>query len=228
MKVSLIMITINREKIVRETLGKILNNTHYENWELLVADNGSNDGVIEYIKSLNPAVHLIHGENKGVAYSLNRLIEKSQGDLICHIGNDIVMDDGWLKEMVEHQEAITNTGVCAVHTVEELPPPSEVQGRQVHLSPKVYGPKMYRKELVKKLAYKEFSKYGLEDADLSLRFYYRGLYNYYVPNIKGIHIGHDCEEDTPYRKMKWEELKKANLGFEISLNEYQQNATPKY
>lgn len=222
------MITIDREEIVRETLSKILNNTGYDNWELLVADNGSTDGVIEYIKSLNPAVHLLHGENKGVAYSLNRLIEKASGELICHIGNDIIMDDNWLRTMVECQQNIKDTGVCAVHTVMDLPEIKELSGINVHPRPKVFGPKMYRKELVKDLAYKEWSKYGLEDSDLSLRFYYQGLYNYYVPSIRGHHIGHDVGQDTEYRKMKWEELKKADAPFNLSIKEYQKNARQKY
>ena len=156
MKVSLIMITIDRLEIVKQTLGKILSNTGYDNWELCVADNGSTDGVIDYISSLNPAVHILHGENKGVAYSLNRLIEQSSGELVCHIGNDIVMDDNWLKTMVDYQQAIPSTGVCAIHTVEALHPLAEIAGKQVHLGKLVFGPKMYRKKLVEKEAYKEF------------------------------------------------------------------------
>jgi len=228
MKVSLIMITINREAMVRETLEKILNNTGHNDWELLVADNGSTDGVIEYIKSLKPAVHLLHGENKGVAYSLNRLIEKASGELICHIGNDIVMTDGWMGKMVEYQKAIPETGICAVHTVEKLHDLKEINGKQVHLGAKVFGPKMYRKELVKNLAYKEWSKYGLEDSDLAMRFYYQGLYNYYVPGLKGTHLGHDIEDKGEYRQMKWEELKKADLFYNESIKQYQQNDKSSY
>lgn len=220
MKVSLIMITIDREDIVKQTLTHILNNTGYDNWELCVADNGSTDNVSEYIKSLNPAVHILNGENKGVAYTLNQLIKQSSGELICHIGNDIVMDDNWMQSMVEHQQAIPSTGVCAVHTVEVLPPLVEIGGKNVHLNKIVFGPKMYRKKLVENQAYKEFSKYGLEDSDLSLRFYYKGYYNYYIPNIKGSHIGHDCNQDTEYRKMKNEELAKAQKGFIESINKY--------
>jgi len=216
------MITIDRKAIVKQTLEKILNNAGTE-FELLVADNGSTDGVIEYIKSLNPAVHLIHEENKGVAYSLNELIKRSNGDFICHIGNDIEMTDNWLKTMLECQLAIPQTGVCAVHTVQELPHLQMVNNKEVHLRQYVFGPKMYRKELVKDLAYKEFSKYGLEDSDLSLRFYYQGLYNYYVPDVKGTHVGHDVESDSEYRKMKWEELKKAQVGYDKSIKEYQSN-----
>lgn len=228
MKVSIIMLTIDREKIVRETLDKILKNTGYDDWELLVADNGSTDGVIDYIKSLNPAVHLIHGENKGVAYSLNRLIEKSTGELICHIGNDIEMSDGWMKTMVDCQNHIASTGVCAVHTVEMLPPVSTIAGLGVHLNKIVFGTKMFRKKLVEKEGYKEWSKYGMEDSDLSLRFYYQGYYNYYVPEIRGVHIGHDGGDDTDYRRMKNEELAKANIGFIKSVNEYKKYDISRY
>lgn len=115
------MITIDREDIVKQTLDRILNNTGHDDFELLVADNGSTDGVIDYITSLDPAVHLLHGENKGVAYSLNRLIEKANGELIVHIGNDILMPQNWLKDMVHYHTKIPQTGICAIHVVEQLP-----------------------------------------------------------------------------------------------------------
>jgi len=229
MKVSIIMITIDRYEILKETLDVILKNTGYDNFELCVADNGStNKRVKEYIESLKPAVFIENGENKGVAHTLNQLIEKSTGDLICHIGNDIVMTDDWMKSLVEHQTAIPDTGVNAVYVVETLPELVEVSGKSVRLSKIVFGCKMYRKELVKDLAYKEWSKYGLEDSDLSLRFYYQGLKNYYVPNKQGFHNGRDEKANTPYRMMKWAELKKAEPHFNKSIAEYKKNDKSTY
>jgi glycosyltransferase involved in cell wall biosynthesis len=215
------MITLNRKEIVKKTLDKILNNAGCE-FELLVVDNGSTDGVDDYIASLSPKLLIRHTENKGVAYSLNKLIKRANGEYICHIGNDIEMDCGWLKSMLYYSKKIP-TGVCAIHVVEELPEKTKINGEEVHLRKVVFGSKMYRRALVKDLAYKEWSKYGLEDSDLSLRFYYQGLYNYYIPGYKGIHVGEDHRDKGAYRKMKWEELAKAEIGYLESIKEYKKN-----
>jgi glycosyltransferase involved in cell wall biosynthesis len=224
------MITLNRREVVKKTLDKILNNTGLsrDEWELLVVDNGSTDGVDEYINSLKPKLLIKHHENKGVAHSLNKLIKKASGDYICHIGNDIEMDDGWLKGLLDCHKAIPQTGIAAIHTVEALHPIANICGVDVHLGKGVFGPKMFRRELVKDLAYKEWSKYGLEDSDLALRFYYQGLYNYYIPGIKGKHVGDDVGENSEYRKMKWQELEKAQVGFNLSIKEYRTNDRSNY
>ena len=222
------MLTLNKEELVKETLDIILNNTGYDNWELLVCDNGSSDGVIGYIKSLNPKVHIKHLWNRGVAFSLNKLIKEASGKYICHMGNDILLPDGWMKMMVEYQEAIPETGICAIHVVNDLPELKTVGKYSIHLAEKVFGTKMYRKELVDEFAYHRWSKYGLEDSDLALRFYYQGLYNYYIPGLKGFHLGDDVAAKNDYREMKWQELRKAEEPFNKKVLEYKKNDRRKY
>jgi glycosyltransferase involved in cell wall biosynthesis len=217
MKVSIIMITIDRYEQTKKTLDKILNNTGYEDFELLVADNGSTDErVIDYIKSLNPAVHLINGENKGVARTLNQLILRAKGDLIVHTGNDIDLPDNWMSEMVKHHELIEDTGICAIHTVEEKYPITEINGIGVHKGKRVFGPKMFSKKLIDKIGYyrEDYHPYGMEDSDLALRSHYSGFHNYYIQGLKAIHEGHDCGQKTEYRKMKDESLIRNSKLFE--------------
>jgi glycosyltransferase involved in cell wall biosynthesis len=217
MKVSIIMITIDRYEQTKKTLDKILNNTGYEDFELLVADNGSTDErVIDYIKSLNPAVHLINGENKGVARTLNQLILRAKGDLIVHTGNDIDLPDGWLKGLLDCHKAIPNTGIAAIHTVEKLYPVQEVNGVGVHVGKRIFGTKMFSRKLIDKIGYyrEDYHPYGMEDSDLSLRSHYSGMINYYIPSLRARHEGHDCGQDTEYRKMKNESLIRNSKIFE--------------
>lgn len=215
MKVSIILITINRYEQTKKTLDKILKNAGHE-FELLVADNGSDDGVIEYIKSLNPKYHRLNRENEGVARTLNQLILRAEGDLICHIGNDIDMDDGWLAKLVECHSKIPNTGIAAVHTVETLYPAQNIEGLNVHPGKRVFGPKMFGRKLINKIGYyrEDYHPYGLEDSDIALRSHYSGFINYYIPDIRGRHEGHDCGQNTDYRRMKTESLMKASKLFE--------------
>jgi len=217
MKVSIIMITIDRYEQTKKTLDKILNNTGYEDFELLVADNGSIDErVIDYIKSLKPAVHLINKENKGVARTLNQLILRAKGDYIVHTGNDIDLPDNWMAEMVKYHKLIPNTGICAIHTVEEKHELVNINGVEVHAGKRVFGPKMYSRNLIDKIGYyrEDYHPYGMEDSDLALRSHYSGFVNYYIPGLQAIHEGHDCGQKTEYRQMKNESLIRNSKIFE--------------
>lgn len=217
MKVSIIMITIDRYEQTKKTLDKILNNTGYDDFELLVADNGSKDKrVIEYIESLNPAVNLINGENKGVARTLNQLILRAKGDYIVHTGNDIDLPDNWMAEMIKYHKLIPNTGICAIHTVEEKHELININGVKVHAGKRVFGPKMYSRNLIDKIGYyrEDYHPYGMEDSDLALRSHYSGFINYYIPGLQAIHEGHDCGQKTEYRQMKNESLIRNSKLFE--------------
>lgn len=44
----------------------------------------------------------------------------------------------WLKRMVQAAEAIPNTGVCGIHTVEGLEPEEEINGIRLHRSLSVF------------------------------------------------------------------------------------------
>jgi len=190
-------------------------------FELLIADNGSSDGVKEYARS-KADVFIDNGENKGVGHTLNQLIDKASGDYICHIGNDIEMEQDWLKSMAYYQERIE--GVCAIHAVQELHKLEEVNGLKVHLGISVFGPKMFRKGR----KYQEFSRYGFEDSVLCLEAYHEGLHNYYIPGYSGKHVGEDTKEKTEYREMKNRELEKAQPKYLKFIKKYEENSKARY
>jgi glycosyltransferase involved in cell wall biosynthesis len=216
--------TIDRYEMTKETLDIILNNSG-EEFRLHHADNGSSDKrVIEYIKSLNPAYQRVSQTNKGIARTLNELIRVSNGDLIVHIGNDIVMTDGWLSRMKEAYETIHGSGIVACHTVEELYQEKEVNGIKIHEGIRVFGPKMFSRKVIKYLGgYNEvYYPYGMEDSDLAVRSHYSGFRNYYVGGVSGKHNGHDCGEDTEYRKMKNDSLKKNSMIYDKNYELYKE------
>lgn len=94
-KVSIIMGIYNCENTLKVAVDSIINQT-YENWELIMCDDGSVDMTYkiakEYEKIDNRIKVLKNKENKGLAYSLNRCIEESNGEYIARHDADDYSD----------------------------------------------------------------------------------------------------------------------------------------
>ncbi len=65
--------------------------------EVIVVDNGSRDGSVEYLESEHPAVRLVAlTENTGFAHAANRGIEAAAGELVALVNTDVVLSADWL------------------------------------------------------------------------------------------------------------------------------------
>lgn len=90
--ISVIMPVYNAEKFVRSAIQSILNQT-YENFELIVIDDGSTDKSLEIIRSFNdPRIFVTSRENKGLIKSLNEAISYCKGDYIARMDADDISD----------------------------------------------------------------------------------------------------------------------------------------
>lgn len=79
----------------------------YENWQLILIDDGGNDGAIEIaMKYLDDSrIQLISdGKNKGLPARLNELIEMSQSKYFARMDADDIMHPERLKKQVEYLE----------------------------------------------------------------------------------------------------------------------------
>lgn len=76
-KVSILIPTYNREKLIGKSLESILNQTH-KNLEIIIYDDGSTDGTNDVIKSYNDdrIKHIISGKNRGVQKARNALLNE--------------------------------------------------------------------------------------------------------------------------------------------------------
>jgi glycosyltransferase involved in cell wall biosynthesis len=116
--ISAIMIFFNGEKYMEEAIASILTQT-YDNWELLLVDDGSSDRstniALEYVHKFPQKIHYLEHEkhqNLGMSATRNLGIKNAQGDYICFLD----ADDIWLPEKLESQLAtlITHPKVGAV------------------------------------------------------------------------------------------------------------------
>ena len=99
-KISVIVTTYNRPKLLKETLDSILNQT-YVDFELIVVDNNSNYDFFKLIESFNDnRIIAYQNENDGIiAVNRNFGIKKSKGQYIAFCDDD----DIWVKSKLEIQ-----------------------------------------------------------------------------------------------------------------------------
>ncbi|MBW8190738.1 glycosyltransferase family 2 protein [Neiella marina] len=105
--VSLIIPTKNALKLVKTCINSILEKSDYDNFEILLVDNQSDDSAsLKYFEQLNqhPKIRVLRYDQPFNYSAINNFaVEQAQGEIIALVNNDIeVIDGNWLTEMVSH------------------------------------------------------------------------------------------------------------------------------
>lgn len=110
-KVSIITPSFNSEKYICMTIESVQNQT-YQNWEMIIVDDCSNDRTCELVSEIekkDSRIHLIRQENNGGAgKSRNRALAHSTGRFIAYLD----ADDFWLPKKLERQTAFMINNRC--------------------------------------------------------------------------------------------------------------------
>ncbi|WP_179295384.1 glycosyltransferase [Bacillus sp. FJAT-45350] len=100
---SIIILTLNQLEMTKQCLKSIFENTS-ENYEIIVVDNGSTDGTVEYLRTI-PVLNLIENvENRGFAGGCNQGINVAKGDYLVFLNNDTLVTKGWLSSFISHTD----------------------------------------------------------------------------------------------------------------------------
>ena len=96
--VAVIILNWNGEKLLREFLGSVVENTNPDIADVVVADNGSTDGSLAYVATTFPQVKIIRfAENYGYAEGYNQAIAQCADYRYCVLLNsDVQALPGWI------------------------------------------------------------------------------------------------------------------------------------
>jgi len=96
---SIILPTFNREKKILRAINSVIDQS-YNNWELIIIDNKSNDRTRELVANLKcEKIFFYEIENDGViAKSRNLGIDKSKGNYLCFLDSD----DWWDRDKLKY------------------------------------------------------------------------------------------------------------------------------
>lgn len=113
-ELSIIIVNWNTKQLLKNCLSSIQKiRKEVGVLEIIVVDNGSRDGSVEFVKGLGSQVRLIENtKNLGFARANNQGIKIAKGKYIFLLNSDTVVKEGALKKLVEYLEK--HRGVAAV------------------------------------------------------------------------------------------------------------------
>jgi hypothetical protein len=98
------ILNYNGIRYLKDCLNSVLA-TDYENFELIVIDNASTDGSVEFVKKNYPQVKLVENKrNYGFAAALNKNSDVLGSEYIAFLNNDVVVESNWLGILVACME----------------------------------------------------------------------------------------------------------------------------
>lgn len=103
-KVSIVMPVFNKEAYLEKTLSAIRNQV-FQDWELIIVNDGSTDGSRDILERFVAADHrmiLIYQENAGVSSARNAGIHKATGEWVWFVDADDVPDIDFLNHAFAH------------------------------------------------------------------------------------------------------------------------------
>lgn len=97
-KFSIVILTHNRLDVTKECINSVLQ--HTQDFELIMVDNASTDGTVEWLSQRVPNAKIIRNDqNQGVPIARNQGIRETTTEYIVIMDNDVVVKDGWHKDL---------------------------------------------------------------------------------------------------------------------------------
>ncbi|NIR47876.1 glycosyltransferase [candidate division KSB1 bacterium] len=96
---------------MKEAIASVLNQT-YQDFELIVVDDGSTDGTTAFVKQFGERVKYVYKKNGGPSSARNRGIREASGRFLTFLDSDDLWQKNKLQVEVEYMHAHLETTVC--------------------------------------------------------------------------------------------------------------------
>lgn len=104
-KIAIVILNWNGVKLFPDFLPSILEHSKGDNIEIIVADNGSTDNSLDYLKVNFPSITLMDLENNyGFAKGYNVALEQIEADYFVLVNSDVKVTKGWLEPCINQFE----------------------------------------------------------------------------------------------------------------------------
>lgn len=224
MKISWIILTYNRTKIVGRAFEHNFKNSGIPADEIIWVSNGMKDsdcsGLFEI--GLKADCMLWNKTNQGVARGYNQAMAMATGDYIVITGCDMLMPDNWLKTFADYVQAIPNTAcACMYSATQNLEHryydggKIEYHGALSYIRALPIERRIFPRKLLKEVGYLRedlFGLYGWEDVEWAARVnqYARknNLLTYVIPGMVPIDLQKEESYKADPKMQEYEAFKK--------------------
>lgn len=212
-EVSVIIPNFNGKKYLTDCL-HALENQDWENFEVILVDNGSEDGSVQYVRECFPKVRLIElKENAGFCTAVNTGIKVSRGNYVLLLNNDTIAEKSFVRSLVKgirkHPGAFScQAKMIQMHDREKMDDAGnyycafgwafadgkgkaqEYYSTERKIFSACAGAAIYRKKIFDKIGLFDQEHFAyLEDLDIGYRAKLYGYENWYCPKAVVYHVG---------------------------------------
>jgi len=104
-KVAIVILNWNGLKYLREFLPSVRAST-WPNLDIIVGDNGSTDGSVDFLKENFPDVQIIKNDkNYGFTGGYNRVLERVDADYFILLNSDVEVPARWIEPVIDLMES---------------------------------------------------------------------------------------------------------------------------
>lgn len=104
-KASIIIANWNGKHLLQDCLPSVIRAVEFDKGEheIIVVDDGSTDGSVEFVKSKFPLVEVISlKKNRGFAQANNIAVSQSKNDFLIFLNNDMIVEHEFIKPLLTH------------------------------------------------------------------------------------------------------------------------------
>ena len=110
--VAIVILNYNGRKHLENFLPSVLAST-YANKRIIVADNGSTDNSIAFLKDNFSAIEILRNStNEGFAGGYNWALKGLESDYYVLLNSDVSVTPGWIEPIIRLMESDKNIGAC--------------------------------------------------------------------------------------------------------------------
>ena len=185
-KISIITITYNSEKTVRETFESV-RRQHYDNLEYLIVDGGSTDSTLQITEEYKDIItSCVSEKDNGISDAMNKGIKRATGDVIGIIHSDDMLAERALNRIAEAYDTKTDVYYGDLIVCAEEGKITHMLKAKSDLSRMPYYVEMsHPSTFIRKSSYEKYGLYDekyrcVMDNDLLIRFYKKGAIFQYI------------------------------------------------
>jgi hypothetical protein len=111
-KTAVVILNWNGKKFLEKFLPSVVLHSSRDAG-IIVADNNSSDGSVEFLKAHFPQVEIIaNPRNSGFAGGYNEALERVDADYYILLNSDIEVSENWIKPVIDLMESDTSIAAC--------------------------------------------------------------------------------------------------------------------